>query len=318
MGIELKVDVTGGALKKLIEVVASGIGAVARPWLLKRDARAQVDAELIRQVGESSQRKAMLAGPTVAGDALVLQEEAIPLLPARVKQRLEYQEAKRQVNIEDVAIEARVDLEENSNVSDEPVDDDWTARFFSHVQDISAERMKKLWGRLLAGEIRKPGSFSLRCLETLKNLSREEAVLFERVAPCVVGDSALHIRGQAPFGLNMYEQLVLADAGLLHPTPLGWTVNSRELDRFEEMISFHDVAIRVRRDSIEPQFQLHSYKLTDVGSELIRLFKCGAHRERLKWLCDPLRSAGFTVSLHPITAREGNGYRWDPSSTVDE
>ena len=41
--------------------------------------------------------------------------------------------------------------------------------------------MQKLWGKVLAGEIKQPGSFSLRTMDTLKNISRDEAELFINV-----------------------------------------------------------------------------------------------------------------------------------------
>ncbi|MEZ0484318.1 DUF2806 domain-containing protein [Fibrella aquatica] len=72
--------------------------------------------------------------------------------------------------------------QEDTPVSEAPVDSDWMARFFANAGEVSHEEMQKLWGRVLAGEIVKPGKFSLRTLEVLKNLSRKEAELINKVA----------------------------------------------------------------------------------------------------------------------------------------
>jgi hypothetical protein len=69
----------------------------------------------------------------------------------------------------------------DSNPSDEPIDDDCAADFFEQAQDVSDQAMQSLWARILAGEVNKPGSFSLRTLHSLKTMTKEEAQMFERL-----------------------------------------------------------------------------------------------------------------------------------------
>jgi Protein of unknown function (DUF2806) len=167
--VDIKIEIPG--LEKLIDVVASGVGAIARPWVKRRDARSDLEVERIQLLGhhEIERLRTELALPP-AGSGLVEGEivgvEApFPLLPERVHRRLEFQEAKHQLNIEDIVDVARKDIEDDPKVSTDPVDEDWTARFFGHAQDVSSNDMKKLGGRILAGEVRNPGSFSARCLD---------------------------------------------------------------------------------------------------------------------------------------------------------
>lgn len=58
------------------------------------------------------------------------------------------------------------------------VDDDWLNIFERHAEDASTERMQRLWGRVLAGEIRKPGSFAPRTLRFLSEFSQADAITF--------------------------------------------------------------------------------------------------------------------------------------------
>ena len=94
-----------------------------------------------------------------------------------VTQRIRFQEEKRQRNIESVVRQAAEELEGKA-VPDEEPDHDWTARFFGEVQDVSSEEMRKLWGKILAGEVERPGSTSIRTLTVLKNLTQPDAQLF--------------------------------------------------------------------------------------------------------------------------------------------
>ena len=41
--------------------------------------------------------------------------------------------------------------------------------------------MQEIWARILAGEIAKPSSFSLKTIDTLKNISKKDADLFVKL-----------------------------------------------------------------------------------------------------------------------------------------
>ena len=53
---------------------------------------------------------------------------------------------------------------------------DWFLRFFECASNISNEDMQVLWARILSGETYNRGSFSLRTIELLRNMSYEEAL----------------------------------------------------------------------------------------------------------------------------------------------
>ena len=106
-----------------------------------------------------------------------------------VRQRIEFQERKRQANIVAVVDHAALELEDSRVPAVEP-DHDWTARFFGDVQDVSSEEMQVLWGRVLAGEVRKPGTTSMRTIGILKDLDATTARLFARLC-----SAAVYLRG---------------------------------------------------------------------------------------------------------------------------
>ena len=67
------------------------------------------------------------------------------------------------------------------------VNDDWLNSFEEEARQKSTEDMQFLFGRILAGEIRKPGTYSIRTVKILGQLDQNVAILFKRLCSlCVV------------------------------------------------------------------------------------------------------------------------------------
>jgi hypothetical protein len=153
------------AVAKLIDTVGSQIGLFLEPTHIRRKGQAEADVLV-----SEAKAKADIA-------VIKLQnKQAIQHIEDRTVERLRKREEKRQANLEAIAAKATQELPQA--VSDAPVDEDWIAQFLNHSQDVSNEQMQTLWGRLLAGEVTKPGSFSLRALAIVKVMSKDDANLF--------------------------------------------------------------------------------------------------------------------------------------------
>lgn len=70
-----------------------------------------------------------------------------------------------------------------------PPDDDWMNSFMRFAEDASSERMRDLFGRILAGQVKKPKSFSVSTLRTLSELDQEIAEDFLLAWSLSVGES---------------------------------------------------------------------------------------------------------------------------------
>ena len=180
--VDLNVNVTVKVpgLKKLSDVAASGIGAVAgsllAPWMAKQ----QREAKRIEAMGQADSLRIIAQAQADARQALTAHDAAtgtLEITREQITQRLEFQERKRQRNIVSVVSQAAEELGDEEVADHEP-DHDWTARFFEYVQDVSEEDIRRMWARILAGEVRSPGGVSLRTLSILRNMSRREAELF--------------------------------------------------------------------------------------------------------------------------------------------
>ena len=179
------------ALAKLGDYCSSGIGSVAAtvlvPWKAGRQAKAQriaakgeVEAQKILAEGRAETLQIIAAAQAEARAKLLTPDASLHgeiSFAETVTQRIQFQEEKRQANIASVIGQAVLQLEDKE-VQDHEVDHDWTARFFSDVQDVSSEEMQQLWARVLAGEVEKPGGTSIKTLDILKNLDKATAHLF--------------------------------------------------------------------------------------------------------------------------------------------
>ena len=55
------------------------------------------------------------------------------------------------------------------------IEDDWLNLFVCLSEDKSSEELQRLFGRILSGEIRRPGSYSLRTVQLMSTISRQDA-----------------------------------------------------------------------------------------------------------------------------------------------
>lgn len=165
---------------KLVEYVLSGFSSVAGPLLAPWAARRKADAKRIEASGEAdalrivAAAQAEVAGELIAAD---LEVEGEVALNQTVEQAMHFNSQRRLGNIESVVRQAQEALGESEAPDTEP-NHDWTARFFGQVQDISDEELQAIWAKILAGEVKRPGSVSLRTLSLLKDIDQVVATQF--------------------------------------------------------------------------------------------------------------------------------------------
>ncbi|QVI72201.1 DUF2806 domain-containing protein [Pseudomonas syringae] len=211
-------------ITKLIESVSKGIGALYEPVGKVRSAKAEARSKII------------LAEADIAVDSV----------RSRALERVTYQEVRRQTNIDDIVSGAVSFLPDK--VSSQAVDEDWIVNFFNLGQDIGNAQMQKIWSRLLAGEVTKPGSFGSRTVQAVKSLSVEDANLFTTVCGFSFiadgGDRVLPLLSKffdyvRANGLSAGEETHLKNIGLLHSSFIWYGVRepSRKvyLDYFSDM-----------------------------------------------------------------------------------
>tara|TARA_B100000795_G_C22696994_1_gene398025 strand:- start:130 stop:987 length:858 start_codon:yes stop_codon:yes gene_type:complete len=139
----------------LIEKVSSALGGVFEPWQIKRVAKAEAEASLIK----------------------VESEIEITDLHRRAMHRFVEEEANRQENMEEITEKSIPHLDEQSDPSN--MEDDWVTNFFDKSRIVSDDEMQTIWANVLAGEANTPGSFSRRTVNLLADLDKRDAELFQ-------------------------------------------------------------------------------------------------------------------------------------------
>ena len=92
---------------------------------------------------------------------------------------------RERVNVDQIAEIAATDLksEQVTTASDQtsdspPISDDWLNAFESEAAHMSSEQMQRLFGKILAGEIRRPTSYSIKTVKLMAQLDNRAASLF--------------------------------------------------------------------------------------------------------------------------------------------
>ncbi len=256
-------------IEKLFEITKSGVGTLYEPRRIRKKAEAK--AYEINAVAEAlrNNRDVLLT----YDDGIVLANNPeFEAFAKRTEHRLAYQELRKQANIEAVVDNAYDELERNEEISSAPVDTDWTIRFFNCIEDVSNEKMQLLWGKLLAGEARKPGSFSLRTLETLKSLSQREAQIFCLIcAFTIIHQDTFNLptRGElfADTPIDYADIMTLGEAGLVNFQNVVYTIHLPPKENMIITIGNEQISLN-NASANEITFNWEVYSLTTAGMEL--------------------------------------------------
>jgi hypothetical protein len=290
------------ALGKLGETVAEQIGLAGRA--LNDRLRAKVEAANRKLETENAiEIEAMKAEATQQAKLRDLRHQ-----DERAAARLEIQERRRQRNIEQVVAQAAEELQNapDSEVSDQQVDPDWTTQFFIHAQDVSNEDMQKIWAKLLAGEVKRPGSFSLRTLNAVKAMSQQEGEIFARLCSVIWYDvdgeklwaltDAKWVHAEdSPLSFNYTDCLRMQECGLVDVASTHCTIWMPASGFF---LSYYGSGFFFQKgSSAKPRFQLDAgtFHWTTTGEELARIASGMRSQLYLEAVLVHYRKQGLTI-----------------------
>lgn len=156
------------------------------------------------------------------------------------------------------------------------IDEDWLNLYARIAEEKTSEELQSLFGKILAGEVRNPGKFSLRTLQFVSTLSREEAhkistyfsfVLSARIVP---NPSDINAEKNPGFSTRMLmEELGIASAA----SSIGGLSLKTQIGPGDKLPFIGTgLAIMVANDlDTEVQFELPGQALTRPGQELLAI-----------------------------------------------
>lgn len=177
--------------------------------LVRRPVQAINDTTQARSVVSLELARALAT--QVANDPEVLRAAAETYLPTNVRR------AMNRVRVAEQAVRHSVEIEkltENPQSSAGTPNEDWMSAFTRFAEDASSERLQDLLGRILAGEVASPSSYSLATLRTVTELDQATAQDFSLVWSKSVG-KAVDYGAEFRRGEWFARWKRLADAGLM-------------------------------------------------------------------------------------------------------
>lgn len=301
-------------------VFEKGIGALLSPWQTRREGRARIDVrreELLMIAQTERDARDIQAGRkdldidykliehSEHNEKSDIQSDTIFRdVVASVHRTRLAQDIRGEVNVSKAVLEAEAQLENDPQPPpDRKVDEDWLLRWRDAASAVSSEELHALWGRVLAGEVKSPGSCSLRTLEFLKNLSQAEALQIAKVARFVV-DGEFIVRTDKKVleseGVTFDVLLYLHELGMVAGVEglgLSYTGESSCLDKFQRQLISHDRILLITHEDSKKKLTWRGYHLTELGKQIFKLGSFESHEAYLLSIAKQIRSQGFEVQI---------------------
>lgn len=309
---------------RLWETIAEkGIGSLLKPWQSGREAKArdtirrnemlmlaqtELDAADIR----SGKKRLLTDGTLVLAHAVdfssQVDERIDPVIGFSDAAMLgaasaASANARSEINASKAIIYAEEQLA--NDIADPPnnnVDEDWLFAWRENAGRVSTEDLQRLWGSILAGEIKEPGKYSVRTLDFLKTLSRSEAEKISRMASFVIDGSIPndHEDYLISKGWSFSALMEMQEIGLLSGVNSIGVMNaysSQVADKFLRVLRLNNKALRVEHPDSSKKIEYGCNLVTKLGSEILGLGVFEADEGFLRLFGGNLVKKGFEVSI---------------------
>lgn len=196
-------------------------------------------------------------------------------------------------------------------ISKVQVDPDWMVRWRDGAEDAVSVQLKRYWARLLAGEVLKPSTYSVRAMEFMRTISRADLEMIN-ICARLCFDGFIYRNPGAYFSSELHQPMFeqMEELGLLrgvYGRPESWIMTSTTDDGFSTMLACSNKAIFVEGGSAEDDFRLPVYRLTRFGREVLSLCRVDADLAYMLAVAGELKKKGFTVRLGDWVGAAGQG-----------
>lgn len=234
----------------------------------------------------------------------------------------EYYKIKNFLKIAEMA-DSMVQKKRNNSI-DKQYSFDWFIRYYEASGNISDKEMQILWAKILAGEIEKPSSYSLRTLDVLRNISKEEAERFVKIcnAAIKIESGKYAIPADRDYilknSIDYSDVLLLGEIGLIN-SGSGIHINDDLESDTESMLYMYGSLIVKAIASEKRTFSLRVYPFTNVGNELATLIDRESNEENFLNMCKKLQDSnpGVLVTVHRIISSQNEDINCEDENLLD-
>ena len=228
---------------------------------------------------------------------------------------------KEQMNLDSITINAAKELkssvEVDDNSSSDEISEDWLNEFENIARLKYSEEMKIVFGKILSGEIRRPGTFSIRTVKVIAQLDNEAAKLFQRFCSiaislrdyCDIRDArVVTFKGSAAsnslskYRLGFDNLNILEECGLIISEYHSYMPYSDcvefENGNYYACIRFQNrnyILRPIEREKMDRELKLYGVRLTNVGKELLDIIPIEQNEVYTRDLVDFLKEKSFNL-----------------------
>lgn len=291
----------GKALSRLIggavDIPAAGLERLSARIRSRTEAERTVAHKLAEAVGDRA-----------ASDTLVVDRALDQWLGTEIR---------RQQNREAVATETIEHLksEPSPTVESPGPTEDWMNQFEEYAEKASSDELRSLWARVLAGEIRKPKSFSPRTLHFMATIDQETAKAVEIIYPYIFCIKYIPSHQKIIKEIGFENLLIAEDAGILRGVGGNLVVQLNKKGRHlhgKEAFGIREpegIFYSVIKDGEQADtITIPSMPLTQIGKEIIPLIKFKPNIDRLELIASIIKQNKFIerVELVELVGEEGS------------
>jgi len=293
-----------------------GIGSLLKPWHKARMSKVELEAkknEIIVLADAERQAQDIKNGLIKLDNYGQLNLTNIDELHSHIESTKKIENIKKEINVSKAILYAEDELKyDDQEPPQENINEDWIYKWKNNASETSTEELQQIWGRLLAGELKSPGKYSLRTMEFLKNISQEEALLIEKVAKfnldgCISKNEKEILEKN---NVSFSDLLFLEELGILYGIATGLNINysSNIKESYQKLISSNDKAFLLTHQDSTKIATLNMYGISKLGIEVLSLGHFNHNEEYLISIAKQFIAQGFEVKLgdwKPVNDTQG-------------
>lgn len=293
-------------LTKFVEVVSQGIGTLYEPTHIKRMAKSR--AKEIKTISSAINDSNL---PIQYSNGPVGIDTSTKEFMERTERRMLFLEAKKQKNIEDIIAGAYENLENEPKVSEEPLQEEWINRFFNIVGEVSSDELKVIWSKILSEEIKQPGKCSIRTLENLRNISREEAEIFKKISNYIIEYRNVYYLPNEDellksININYGEILKLSEAQMINSSAMVSATLTFDENTKENYLIYNNYIVICKKENKSVE-NLSAFNLTETGINIFKILSTNFDKDYFESYLKIVKKDDMKVSYSKIIKRHPNG-----------
>ncbi|MEZ8372635.1 DUF2806 domain-containing protein [Vibrio splendidus] len=304
-------------IKMWDSLVNKGIGSILQPWQERRvgENRLELKRQEILKIAEAERLAEDIRNGNIQFESPQL-ENFLENRQGRIEPTVgvEYavrnsfgksvsENIRKEVNVaKSILIAEDLLADDATPVNESKIEDDWLFNWQEYAGRVSSEDLQQLWGKILAGEIKSPGSYSYRTLDFLKTLSKADAEVIAIAAQFVVAGVVFreHDKIFEKAGINLGIFMYLQELGILsgiESDRINYVWKSSEQTSFIKFLISYNHCLILEHDNAQKVASKPVYRITTIGKEVLSLAQFGANKDYLKAAGTLFAKQGFKVKV---------------------